>query len=99
MNFSIDNASRSKTSKLGQLISDAYNGVNNILKAKVVAVDYHDNERLIDVVNCPTFFKEYDFDYIADKVDGLTNDNYTSNEVIDIIKDEIIKGSNANVFN
>ncbi|ERK18598.1 hypothetical protein L579_1922 [Pantoea sp. AS-PWVM4] len=98
INFSIDNASRSKTSNIGRLISDAYGSVSNILKAKVVALDYNDNERFIDVMNCPTFFDEYDFDLIADKVDGLTNDNYSSSEVIDIIKDQIMNGKNKNVF-
>lgn len=99
VNFSIENAARTKTSTLGQLISDAYKNTSNILKAKVVAIDYLDNERLIDVVNCPTFFEQYDFDFIADKVDGLTNDNYTSNAVVGIIKDQIINGKNRNVFN
>lgn len=36
-------------------------------------------------MNCPVF-ETYDFDIIADKVNGLTNDNYTTNPVFDMIK-------------
>jgi len=98
VNFSIDANERTKTPKLGRLISEAYSGVKDIIKAKVVAVDYNDNERFIDIINCPTFFDEYDFDFIADKVDGLTNDNYTSNEIMTLIQEQMTKGKNANVF-
>lgn len=98
VSFSIESVEREKTAKLGRLISKAYNQVQNITQAKVVAIDYSENERFIDVMNCPTFFEEYDFDFIADKVDGVTNQNYTSNPVVDIIKDQMLNGKNKNVF-
>jgi len=99
VNFSIAPESRTRTDRLARKISGAYHSVKNIVKAKVVAVDYQDNERFIDILNCPTFFDEYDFDFIAEKVDGLANDNYTDNEVVGIIIDQIETGKNSDVFN
>ncbi|EFI3499868.1 hypothetical protein HH397_004848, partial [Escherichia coli] len=52
----------------------------------------------IDFMNCPVFFETYDFDIIADKVNGLTNDNYTTNPVFDMIKEEMLNGTNKNAF-
>lgn len=98
VNFTIANELRSSTHRLAGKISNAYKASKNIIKAKVVAIDYHDNERLIDILNCPTFFNEYEFDYIAEKVDGLSNDNYTQNDVVDIIIDQIENGTNSDVF-
>ncbi|MDF7648078.1 hypothetical protein PUG42_05895 [Erwiniaceae bacterium L1_54_3] len=96
--FSIASDSRPRTDRLARKIHDAYQASRNIIKAKVVAVDYQDNERFIDILNCPTFFNEYDFDEIAEKVDGLSDDNYTTNAVVDIIIDQIENGLNKDVF-
>lgn len=49
-------------------------------------------------MNCPTFFESYDFDTIAEKVDGLTSDNYTTNPIFGMIKDEILNGANRYAF-
>ncbi|PWI78541.1 hypothetical protein DEO48_19415 [Enterobacter sp. CGMCC 5087] len=98
INFNIAPSDRKKTSALSQSLSDAYSNLTGITKAKVTAVDHLNNEKIVDFMACPTFFETYDFDYIAEMVDGVTNDNYTTSKIFDIIKEEIINGKNKNVF-
>ncbi|MEQ9903121.1 hypothetical protein [Pectobacterium aroidearum] len=97
--FNIDTADRQKTSPIARRLNSVFSELDNLLKARVVATDYEDNDRVIDFFNCPTFFDEYDFDTLAEFVDGLTNDNYTSNQIVAIIKEQITTGKNKNVFN
>lgn len=88
-----------KIGALSQTMSDAFNAMKGgISKARVTAIDHSGIEKIIDFMDCPAFFESYDFDVIAEKVNGLTNDNYTSNPVFDIIKDEILNGANKNAF-
>lgn len=98
INFNIAPSDRKKTSALSQSLSDAYKSLTGITKAKVTAVDHLNNEKIIDFMACPTFFETYEFDYIAEMVDGVTNDNYTTSKIFDIIKEEIMNGKNKNVF-
>ncbi|WP_312120269.1 hypothetical protein [Kosakonia cowanii] len=97
--FNIEPSERSKVGILSQRLADVYKNVTQIAKAKVIAVDHSNQERIVNFMNCPTFFDEYDYDFIAGHVDGLTNDNYTTNAVLDIIKEQILNGKNKNVFN
>lgn len=99
VSFNIESNERGKTHALANKLSDVFSNAGNILKAKVIAIDHSDNERIIDFINCPTFFDEYDFDVLADNVDGLTNDNYVKNPIIAIIKEQITADKNKNVFN
>ncbi|EKS7795070.1 hypothetical protein JGK43_003430 [Edwardsiella piscicida] len=96
MKFNHDD--KTKIQALSQNMMNAYNSMSDIVKARVTAVDHKGIEKVIDFMNCPTFFESYDFDIIAEQVDGMTNENYTTNPVFDIIKDEIQNGANKNVF-
>ncbi|WP_370611796.1 hypothetical protein [Klebsiella aerogenes] len=98
INFNIEPSDRQKIVALSQSLSDVYKKLPGINKAKVTAIDHLNNEKIIDFMICPTFFETYEFDFIADMVDGITNDNYTTSKVFDIIKEEIINGKNKNVF-
>lgn len=99
VNFNIDPVDRHKVVALSQSLSNAYKNLVGISKAKVTAVDHSNIEKIIDFMSCPAFFETYEFDFIAEMVDGLTNDNYAKNKIFDIIKDEIVNGTNRNVFN
>ena len=98
INFNIDPSDRKKVSTLSQNLSNAFKTLPNIAKAKVTAVDHSNIEKIVDFINCPTFFETYEFDDIAAMVDGITNDNYTSSKIFDIIRKEINDGKNKNVF-
>ncbi len=99
INFNIDPKERSKTSPLAQTLSDIYKGFTGISKARVTAIDFADNEKVVNFMNCPVFFETYDFDVIAPQVDGVTNDNYQTNGIFDMIINEIESGANKNAFN
>lgn len=96
MNF--NSSDRTKVQQLSQNLSNIYNSMSGVAKAQVIAVNHAGIEKTIDFMNCPVFFETYDFDIIADKVNGLTNDNYTTNPVFDMIKEEMLNGTNKNAF-
>lgn len=98
IDMTFDDDSKTKISALSETMSDIFKKAKGISKARVVAIDYSNIEKTIDFMNCPTFFESYDFDLIAEKVDGLTDDNYTSNPIFDIITEEILNGANKHVF-
>lgn len=89
---------KTKIQALSQHMYDIYKQMGGIVKARVTAVDHAGFEKVIDFMNCPTFFESYDFDTIAEKVDGLTSDNYTTNPIFGMIKDEILNGANRYAF-
>lgn len=98
--FNIDPTERKKTSPIARRVNGVLKGMgNSITKGKVVATDYNNNEKVIDFFKCPTFFDNYDFDEMANKVDGLSNENFTTNGIVAIIKEQILKGKNKNEFN
>ncbi|MCW6601749.1 hypothetical protein ND444_05675 [Yersinia ruckeri] len=97
--FNITTEDKTKTSPIARSVTKAFKSVGGILKGKVVAKDHQNHERIINFFNCPTYFNESDFDLMAEKVDGLTNDNYHKNEIVAIIKDEISNGKNKHEFN
>lgn len=96
MNF--NSSDRTKVQQLSQNLSNIYNSMSGVAKAQVIAVNHAGIEKTIDFMNCPVFFETYDFDIITDKVNGLTNDNYTTNPVFDMIKEEMLNGTNKNAF-
>lgn len=99
IDMSIDPNDKNKVAQISQTMSDTFNAMRaGISKARVTAVDHGGIEKIIDFMDCPAFFESYDFDVIAEKVNGLTNDNYTFNPVFDIIKEEILNGINKNAF-
>lgn len=99
IDMSINPEDKYKVGQLSQAMSDTFDAMKTgISKARVTAVDHSGIEKVIDFMDCPAFFESYDFDVIAEKINGLTNDNYTSNPVFDIIKDEILNGTNKNAF-
>ena len=99
IDMNINQDDRNKIAALSQTMSDTFNAMKGgISKARVTAVDHAGIEKVIDFMDCPTFFESYDLDIIAEKVNGLTNENYTSNSVFDIIKGEMLKGTNKNAF-
>lgn len=99
IDMSINPEDKYKVGQLSQAMSDTFDAMKTgISKARVTAVDHSGIEKIIDFMDCPAFFESYDFDVIAEKINGLTNDNYTSNPVFDIIKDEILNGTNKNAF-
>ncbi|WP_262033873.1 hypothetical protein [Serratia liquefaciens] len=97
--FNIETVDRTKTVPIARQVKDIIKSVPGITKGKVVVTDYENNERIIDFFNCPTFFDEFDFDEMANKVDGLTNDNFHANEIIKLIKDQIENGKHKSEFN
>ncbi|WP_370605403.1 hypothetical protein [Citrobacter braakii] len=97
--FNISDNNKSRVGQIANSIDQMVKNVSGITKGVVSVVDYNKNERLVDLINSPCFFNEYDFDTIAQHVDGLKNDNYTTNAIISIIKDEIENGSKKNEFN
>lgn len=97
--FNITAEDKTKTSPIARSVTKAIKSVGGLLKGKVVAKDHYDHERIINFFNCPTYFTEFDFDIMAEKVDGLTNDNYHKNQIVAIIKDEILTGKNKDEFN
>ncbi|MDC9591528.1 hypothetical protein PSI23_20145 [Xenorhabdus sp. XENO-10] len=97
--FNIDTSERKKTGLIAQKLNNLVRNIPEIVKGRVVAVDYSNNEKVVDFFNCPTFLESYDFDLLADKVNGLTNQNYKNNEIIAIIKNQIISGDNKHEFN
>lgn len=99
INFNIESASRVRTTPLSQHLADIYKNVTGIVKARVRAVDHSGIEKVVDFMNCPTFLETYEFDSIAKETDGITNTNYLKSKVFAIIKDEMLKGKNKNVFN
>lgn len=97
--FNISDNNKSRVGQIANSIDQMVKNVSGITKGVVSVVDHNKNERLVDLINSPCFFNEYDFDTIAQHVDGLKNDNYTTNAIISIIKDEIENGSKKNEFN
>lgn len=97
--FNIAPPEREKTSPIARKLNEVYKSLDNIIKARVIATDHFNNDRVIDFFNCPAFFDEYDFDTLAEMVDGLTNENFKSNPIVAIIKEQIIDGKNKNEFN
>lgn len=96
--FNISDSDKPKVQQIGASIGQVFKNLPGISKGVVTAVDHNKNERLIDLINSPCFFSEYDFDTIAAEVNGLNNDNYTSNAIIDIIKKEMEHGNQKNEF-
>ena len=97
--FNITAADKTKTSPIARSVVKAIKSAGGILKGKVVAKDFNNHERIINFFNCPAYFSEFDFDLMAEKVDGLTNDNYHKNQIVAIIKEEISIGKNKDNFN
>ncbi|NBJ36901.1 hypothetical protein GE191_24930 [Serratia fonticola] len=98
--FNIEATERKRTSPIARRVNAVLKALGgSITKGKVVATDYSNTEKTVDFFNCPTFFDIYDFDEMANKVDGLTNDNFTTNSIVSIIKEQIITGKNKNEFN
>ncbi len=99
IDMSVNPEDKTKVQALSETLDKIYHAMQGgISKARVTAVDHAGLEKIIDFMDCPTFFESYDFDEIAEKINGLTNDNYTSNPVFDIIKNEILNGTNKNAF-
>ncbi|AKL09199.1 Uncharacterised protein [Klebsiella oxytoca] len=97
--FNISDNNKSKVSQIANSLDQMVNKISGITKGVVSVVDHSKNERLIDLINSPCYFSEYDFDTIAQHVNGLKNDNYISNAIIQIIKDEITNGRKKHEFN
>lgn len=97
--FNISDNNKPKVKQIARSIDDMVSKISGITKGVVSVVDHNKNERLIDLINSPCYFSEYDFDTIAQHVNGLTNDNYINNAIIALIKDEIENGSKKNEFN
>ncbi|CFQ72459.1 hypothetical protein [Yersinia similis] len=97
--FNIDPTERKKTSPIARRVNGVLKGLPGITKGKVVATNYNNQEKIVDFFNCPTFFETYDFDQLANNVDGLTNDNYTENAIVAIIKEQILTGKDKREFN
>ncbi|MCS6029561.1 hypothetical protein LNO20_17340 [Klebsiella quasipneumoniae subsp. quasipneumoniae] len=99
IDMSVNPEDKTKVQALSETLDKIYHAMQGgISKARVTAVDHAGLEKIIDFMDCPTFFESYDFDEIAEKINGLTNDNYTSNPVFDIIKNEMLNGTNKNAF-
>ncbi|EOV8836486.1 hypothetical protein ACNY9Y_001399 [Cronobacter dublinensis] len=96
--FNISDDNKGKVQQVAAGVEQLFNKISGIKKGVVTAVDHDKNERFIDLINSPCFFKEYEFDTLAQHVDGLKNDNYINNEIVCIIKDEIENGSKKNEF-
>lgn len=96
--FNISDNNKNKVQQVAGELKQVFDNIAGITKGIVRAVDHHKNERIIDLLNSPSFFSEYDFDELAAHVDGLNNENYSSNPIIDIIKDEMSNGVKRNEF-
>lgn len=97
--FNISDNNKPKVRQIANSIDHMISNISGITKGVVSVVDHSKNERLVDLINSPCYFSEYDFDTLAQHVNGLTNDNYINNAIIAIIKDEIENGSKKNEFN
>lgn len=97
--FNISDNDKSKVGQIASSVNQMVNNVKGITKGVVTVVDHQKNERLIDLINSPCFFAEYDFDTLAQHVNGLKNDNYVKNAIISLIKDEMENGNKKNEFN
>ncbi|QLS63053.1 hypothetical protein [Citrobacter sp. RHBSTW-00881] len=97
--FNISDSDKPKVGQIANSINQMVTKIKDISKGVVTVVDHSKNERLIDLINSPCFFSEYDFDTIAQSVNGLKNDNYVNNAIISLIKDEIENGKKKNEFN
>ena len=97
--FNISDNYKNKVGQIAGSLNQMITKIPGITKGVVSVVDSAKNERLVDLINSPCFFNEYDFDTIAQHVDGLKNDNYISNPIITLIKDEIENGRKKHEFN
>lgn len=96
--FNISDNDKTKVQQVASGIQDLYSNIKGITKGVVTAVDYNKNDRLIDLLNSPCFFQEYEFDELAAHVNGVKNDNFSKNPIVVIIKDEIETGAKKNEF-
>lgn len=96
--FNISDSDRSKVAQVASSINQVYTAMKGISKGVVTVADHFKNERLIDMINSPCFFAEYEFDDLAVYVNGLKNDNYLTNAIIAIIKNEMEHGGKKNEF-
>lgn len=58
------------TSAIVKSLSDT-----NISNGRVIVQDYYDNERIVEILNNPDKFGEYDFDHVAYHLNSLKLDN------------------------
>ena len=96
--FNISDSDRSKVQQIGANIGSLFKNIPGISKGVINAIDYNNNERIIDLMNSPCFFGEYDFDELASFVNGVNNTNYVNNAIIDLIKQEMENGSQSKQF-
>lgn len=97
--FNISDDNKSKVRQIASSLDQMVNNISGITKGVVSAVDHSKNERMIDLINSPCYFNEYDFDTIAQHVNGLNNNNYVNNAIINMIKDEMTNGRKKHEFN
>lgn len=97
--FNISDSDKSKVQQIGSSLGNVFKKLPGISKGVIHAIDFQKNERVIDLINSPCFFGEYDFDTLASHVNGLNNANYVSNAIISLIKQEMEHGSQSKEFN
>lgn len=96
--FNISDNDKSKVQQIGDNLGKVFNNIAGISRGVIHAIDHGKNERVIDLINSPCFFGEYDFDTIASNVNGLNNANYVGNAIIGMIKEEMENGSQRKRF-
>ncbi len=96
--FNISDNDKTKVAQVADSINGMVTAIKGITKGVVTVADQFKNERLIDLLNSPCYFSEYEFDDLAAHVNGLTNDNYINNAIINIIKDEMENGGKKHEF-
>ncbi len=96
--FNIDESDRTNVRPIADHISQLFRNVQHITKGRIEAIDHAGNERIVDLINSPSYFIEYEFDDMAEHVNGLTDDNFATNPIIDIIKTEMETGAKHHEF-
>ncbi|KLF85693.1 hypothetical protein YA43_05205 [Enterobacter hormaechei subsp. steigerwaltii] len=96
--FNIDEEDRTKVRPIADHINQLVRNIQHITKGRIEAIDHAGNERIVDLINSPSYFIEYEFDDMAEHVNGLTDDNFASNPIIGIIKSEMENGAKHHEF-
>lgn len=96
--FNIDEADRTKVRPIADHIGQICRNVQHITKGRIQAIDHDGNERIVDLINSPSYFIEYEFDDMAEHVNGLTDDTFATNPIIGIIKSEMETGAKRHEF-
>ena len=96
--FNIDENDRTRVRPIADHIGQLFRNIQHITKGRFEAIDHAGNERIVDLINSPAYFIEYEFDDMAEHVDGLTDDNFSTNPIVDIIKAEMETGAKHHEF-